>query len=54
MGETREGLGEMADPADLVTALVQVGLLKRAFTTGCSDAGGLLVIDGVLGRSVRR
>jgi hypothetical protein len=31
MGQTREGLGEMADPADLVTALVQVGLLKRAF-----------------------
>ena len=32
MGETREGLGEMADPADLVTALVQLGLLERAFT----------------------
>ena len=32
MGEIREGLGEMADPADLITALVQVGLLKRAFT----------------------
>ncbi|HUY51805.1 MAG TPA: hypothetical protein VMV92_39920 [Streptosporangiaceae bacterium] len=32
MGEIREGLGEMADPADLVTALVEVGLLKRAFT----------------------
>jgi hypothetical protein len=32
MGEIREGLGEMADPADLVTALVQLGLLKRAFT----------------------
>jgi hypothetical protein len=32
MGEIREGLGEMADPAVLVTALVQVGLLKRAFT----------------------
>src|SRR5260370_3638017 len=32
MGEIREGLGEMADPADLVTALVQVGLLKRVFT----------------------
>ena len=32
MGEIREGLGEMADPADLVTALVQLGLLERAFT----------------------
>jgi hypothetical protein len=31
MGEILEGLGEMADPADLVTALVQLGLLKRAF-----------------------
>lgn len=32
MGEPREGLGTMADPAKLAAALVAIGLLKRSFT----------------------
>ncbi|GLX02290.1 hypothetical protein [Microtetraspora sp. NBRC 16547] len=32
IGEQREGLGTMADPAELAEALVAIGLLKHSFT----------------------
>ncbi|WP_043637213.1 hypothetical protein [Nonomuraea candida] len=38
MGEPREGLGTMADPAELAAALVAIGLLKRTFTAAEMEA----------------
>ncbi len=38
MGEVRQGLGTMADPAELVAAMTAIGLLQRGFTAAESAA----------------
>jgi hypothetical protein len=38
VGEVRQGLGTMADPAELVAAMTAIGLLQRGFTAAESAA----------------
>ena len=38
MGEVRQGLGTMADPAELVAAMTAIGLPQRGFTAAESAA----------------
>jgi hypothetical protein len=46
MGETREDLGTMADPGELVAALTVIGFLQRGFT-GAEQAREIKRAGGV-------
>jgi hypothetical protein len=40
VGEERQGLGTMADPAELVAAMTAIGLLQRGFTVAETRRAG--------------